>query len=112
MSKTVELHAEIVENDAGDIVMRLKDRKGVTDHLSSCKRGVRTKGLQEAEGDPRPGTTEADRGQPAVGLAAPLRLGREAIGIRQSGAGPRSFAGALASGDARGAPVAEAPAIR
>jgi hypothetical protein len=25
MAKTVELHAEIVENDAGDIVMRLKD---------------------------------------------------------------------------------------
>jgi homogentisate 1,2-dioxygenase len=25
MSKSVELHAEIVENDAGDLVMRLKD---------------------------------------------------------------------------------------
>jgi hypothetical protein len=60
MSKTVELHAEIVENDAGDIVMRLKDRKGaITFHRASG--GVRTKGLQEAEGDPRPGTTEADR---------------------------------------------------
>ena len=36
MSKTVELHAEIVENDAGDIVMRLKDRKGaITFHRAS-----------------------------------------------------------------------------
>jgi hypothetical protein len=70
MSKTVELHAEIVENDAGDIVMRLKRQEG-SDHLSSRKRGVRTKGLQEAEGDPRPGTTEADRGQPAVGVVRP-----------------------------------------
>jgi hypothetical protein len=78
MSKTVQLHAEIVENDAGDIVMRLKDRKG-SDHLSSRKRGVWTKGLQKAEGDPRQGTTEADRGQPSVGVVRP------APGSRASG---------------------------
>ena len=40
MSKTVELHAEIVENDAGDIVMRLKDRKGaITFHHASGASG-------------------------------------------------------------------------
>jgi hypothetical protein len=39
MSKTVELHAEIVENDAGDIVMR-KDRKGaITFHRASGPSG-------------------------------------------------------------------------
>ena len=41
MSKTVELHAEIVENDAGDIVMRLKnDGKGaITFHRVSGASG-------------------------------------------------------------------------
>ena len=40
MSKTVELRAEIVENDAGDIVMRLKDRKGaITFHRASGASG-------------------------------------------------------------------------
>jgi hypothetical protein len=40
MSKTVELHAEIVENDAGDIVMRLKDRKAaITFHRASGTSG-------------------------------------------------------------------------
>jgi len=40
MSKTVELHAEIVENDAGDIVMRLKDRMGaITFHRASGASG-------------------------------------------------------------------------
>ena len=41
MSKTVELHAEIVENDAGDIVMRLKDNgKGaITFHRASGASG-------------------------------------------------------------------------
>jgi hypothetical protein len=41
MGKTVEVHAEIVENDAGDIVMRLKDQgKGaITFHRSSGASG-------------------------------------------------------------------------
>jgi hypothetical protein len=88
MAKTVELHAEIVENDAGDIVMRLKDYGKGANHLPSRKRGVRTKGVQEAEGDPRSGTTEADRGQPALGLARPSTC-FEVVEprIRQSGAG-------------------------
>jgi hypothetical protein len=41
MSKTVELHAEIVENDAGDIVMRLKDsgKGAITFHRASGASG-------------------------------------------------------------------------
>ena len=41
MAKTVELHAEIVENDAGDIVMRLRDygKGAITFHRSSGASG-------------------------------------------------------------------------
>jgi hypothetical protein len=41
MSKSAELHAEIAENDAGDIVMRLKDQgKGaITFHRASGASG-------------------------------------------------------------------------
>jgi hypothetical protein len=41
MTKTVELHAEIVENDAGDIVMRLKDagQGAITFHRRSGTSG-------------------------------------------------------------------------
>ena len=41
MSKSVELHAEIVENDAGDIVMRLKDHEkgAITFHRASGASG-------------------------------------------------------------------------
>ena len=41
MSKTVELHAEIVETDAGDIVMRLKDdgKEAITFHGASGASG-------------------------------------------------------------------------
>jgi len=41
MSKTVELHAEIAENDAGDIVMRLEEHgKGaITFHRASGASG-------------------------------------------------------------------------
>jgi hypothetical protein len=41
MARTVELHAEIVENDAGDIVMRLKDygKGAITFHRASGASG-------------------------------------------------------------------------
>jgi hypothetical protein len=41
MSKTVELHAEIIENDAGDIVMRLRDygKGAITFHRSTGASG-------------------------------------------------------------------------
>ena len=41
MSKTVELHTEIVENDAGDLVMRLKDygKGAITFHRASGTSG-------------------------------------------------------------------------
>jgi hypothetical protein len=81
MSKTVELHAEIVENDAGDIVMRLRDygKGAITFHRASGAK---------AEGDPRPGATEADPGQPALGAShVRLRLGHGATGYVKAGAG-------------------------
>jgi hypothetical protein len=41
MSKTVEFRAELVENDAGDIVMRLKDsgKGAITFHRASGASG-------------------------------------------------------------------------
>jgi hypothetical protein len=65
MSKSAELHAEIVENDAGDIVMRLKDQgKGaITFHRASGASGPKAYEKLRAILDQAP-PTQAASGKP------------------------------------------------